>query len=267
MPAHTPPKPEASLALMFSPHPDDECIISGLALRLLREAGLRVVDVAVTLGSNKERQQPRWQELQNACNWIGFGLEATAPNGLEKVNLKTRRDSPELWAESVKTIAASLSRNQPGLIFFPHEHDSNSTHIGTHCLVMDALKSLSADFRCLLVETEFWAPMASPNLMVESSVEDLAAMLAALSFHVGEVIRNPYHLRLPGWMQDNVRRGAELIGGQGGAAPDFVFATLYRVREWKAGRVVEVYSGGRQLSAGENAGVLLDGLGYAPATH
>jgi LmbE family N-acetylglucosaminyl deacetylase len=37
--------------LIFSPHPDDECIIGGLALRLLREAKWNVINVAVTLGS------------------------------------------------------------------------------------------------------------------------------------------------------------------------------------------------------------------------
>src|SRR3954451_15427000 len=77
---------DAPRALIFSPHPDDECIIGGLALRLLREAGMCVINVAVTLGSNQERRQPRWRELQNACAWLGFGLESTAPNGLEKIN-------------------------------------------------------------------------------------------------------------------------------------------------------------------------------------
>jgi hypothetical protein len=84
--------------------------------------------------------------------------------------------------------------------------------------------------------------------MVESSVDDVADLLAALSFHVGEVRRNPYHLRMPSWLQDNVRRGAELVGGQGGAAPEFMFATLYRLRQWRNGRVEDVYNGGRQLS-------------------
>ena len=55
---------DAPVALLFSPHPDDECIIGGLPLRLLRETGVRVVNVAVTLGSNKSRQQPRLAELK-----------------------------------------------------------------------------------------------------------------------------------------------------------------------------------------------------------
>ncbi|HZF00825.1 MAG TPA: PIG-L family deacetylase [Methylomirabilota bacterium] len=246
------PAPDAPVALIFSPHPDDECVTGGLALRLLRETKMRVVNIAVTLGSNKERRQPRLLELKNACGWIGFELEQIAPNGLEKINPKTRANEPQHWNNCVKIIAASLAKNQPRAIFFPHELDWNSTHVGTHFLVMDALKTLPPDFQTILIETEFWGQMPSPNLMVESSVEDVADLLAALSFHVGEVRRNPYHLRMPAWLQDNVRRGTELVGGQGGAAPDFSFATLYRARRWKNGRIAEIFSGGKQIGAKEN---------------
>jgi LmbE family N-acetylglucosaminyl deacetylase len=247
-PARTSPSPDAPVALIFSPHPDDECIIGGLALRLMREAGMRVINVAVTHGSKKERQPGRLQELKNACDWIGFGLEQTAPNGLEKIYPKTRANEPEHWAAAVKVIAASLAKNQPRVIFFPHELDWNSAHIGTHFLVMDALKTLPTSFQTILIETEFWGQMQSPNLMVESAAEDIADLLAALSFHVEEVRRNPYHLSMPAWLMDNVRRGAELVGGQGGAAPDFLFATLYRASQWKNGRVEPLYPGGKQIT-------------------
>ena len=257
-PPHKPAAaPGAPAALIFSPHPDDECIIGGFALRLLREAGLRIINVAVTQGSNKERQQPRLIELKNACGWIGFGLEQTAPNGLEKINPKTRANEPRHWDDCVKVIAALLARYQPRVIFFPHELDWNSSHIGTHFLVMDALKTLPINFQCALIETEFWGQMASPNLMVESSVEDVADLLVALSFHVEEVRRNPYHLRMPAWLIDNVRRGAELVGGQGGAAPDFMFATLYRARRWKEGRIEDLFSGGRQIAIKDNPALVL----------
>ena len=85
--------------------------------------------------------------------------------------------------------------------------------------------------------------------MVESSVGDVADLVTALSLHVGEVARNPFHLRLPAWMMDNVRRGAELVGGQGGAAPRFVFATLYRLRHWINGQLQDVLDRGRALSS------------------
>jgi len=61
--------------------------------------------------------------------------------------------------------------------------------------------------------------------------------------------RNPYHLFMPAWMADNVRRGSELVGGQGGEVPDFRFATLYRLRAWNGTDLVEKIQGGRILSA------------------
>jgi hypothetical protein len=142
------------------------------------------------------------------------------------------------------------------VIFLPHEMDVHRTHIGTHLLIMDALKTLPAEFQCHLVETEFWGQMPAPNLLVESSVGDVADMVAALSFHVGEVRRNPYHLRLPSWMQDNVRRGAELVGGQGAGTPDFTFATLYKIQRWKNRLVEGCEPCGGQLSQRDFPGKL-----------
>jgi LmbE family N-acetylglucosaminyl deacetylase len=251
------PAPDAPRVLIFSPHPDDECIIGGVALRLQREAGARIVNVAVTQGSNRARQAARWDELTAACDYLGFELVQTAPGGLEQINVKGRSGSPAQWKASVEIIARIIGEQRPDVLLFPHETDWNSSHIGTHHLLMDALALQPADYTALVVETEFWGAMATPNLMVESSVDDLTDLLTALSFHVGEVQRNPYHLLVPAWMQDNVRRGGELVGGQGGAAPDFSFCTLYRLGRWRDGRVERTYAGGRVLAASTGAGALL----------
>jgi len=244
--------PDAPKVLLFSPHPDDEVIVGGLALRLLREAKWNVINVAVTQGSNKERQSARLQELKACCDCIGFGLEQTASNGLEKVSVTTRERDPALWAQSVRAIAALLAKHQPRLILFPHDLDWNSTHIGTHFLVMDALRSSSPGFSCYTAETEFWGQNPAPNLVLELSAQHVADLIAALTFHAGEVRRNPFHLSLPAWMIDNVRRGAELVGGQGGPAPDFTFATLYRLRKWSGGTLEKIYDGGRNLSCADD---------------
>jgi LmbE family N-acetylglucosaminyl deacetylase len=129
----------------------------------------------------------------------------------------------------VNVIAAIVEANRPAVVFLPHAADWHSTHIGTHYLVLDALRRMPPEFSCHVVETEYWGAMSSPNLMVESSSEQLADLVAALSLHRGEMARNPYHLRLPAWMIDNVRRGSELVNGERAAAPDFLFATLYRL--------------------------------------
>lgn len=244
--------PNAPKALFFSPHPDDECISGGIALRLLREAKMNVFNVAVTQGSKKQRQAERLQELQGACNYVGLGLITIGSSGLEKINPKTRAQDSAHWAASVDSIVEILRQHRPHVVMFPHEEDWNSTHIGTYYLVMDALKEMPADFEPFLVETEFWGQMNDPNLMVEISAQDLSDMISALTFHVGEIQRNPYHLLLPAWMLDNVRRGAELVGGQGAVAPDFTFAALNRLRRWHGGRVEKIYDGGKQISARTN---------------
>jgi hypothetical protein len=61
-------------------------------------------------------------------------------------------------------------------------------------------------------------------------------------------------------MMDNVRRGAEWVGGPsprrsgfvhaggpGGSAPDFTFATIYRLRQWTRGRLANVLKRGKFL--------------------
>ena len=243
-----PVAPGSPTALIFSPHPDDECLIGGLALRLRREKAWNVVNVAVTQGSNRARQSERLTELQAACAFMGFGLVQTAPNGLEKVTPKCREEEPAFWKQSVSSIIAILESYRPAAIFFPHVADWNGTHIGTHHLVMDALAQLPKSFQTQLIETEYWGQMTRPNLMVEVPEANVADQVTGVSFHAGEVRRNPFHLLLPAWMLDNVRRGSELVGGQGGAAPDFGFATLYRASLWRDGAVVPAWNGGRTLS-------------------
>ena len=111
---------------------------------------------------------------------------------------------------------------------------------------------------CYTVETEYWGQNDRPNLMVQSSAEDVADMVAGTSFHIGEVTRNPFHLFLPAWMQENVRRGSELVGGQGEAAPDWTFATLYRMRRWQNGGFQEVLENGRLVPVTQNPGGLFE---------
>jgi N-acetylglucosamine malate deacetylase 1 len=254
-PARPPVATGAPTALIFAPHPDDEVIIGGLPLRLLRELKINVVNVAVTLGSRLERRAERWQELKHACGYIGFGLVTPSEKGLEGINLTARKQDLKQWATSVEAIAGILSTHRPSIVFVPHAEDWNQTHVGTHHLVLEAMARCPG-LACRVVETEFWGAMGAPNLMVESSAAEVADLVAALALHVGEVARNPFHLRLPAWMIDNVRRGAELVGGQGGPAPRFTFATLYRLRRWANGRLEGVLEQGRLLSSQDNLSAL-----------
>ncbi len=233
--------------LLFSPHPDDECISGLLPLRLMREAGKKIINVPVTFGSNQQRQSQRAEELSDACEFLGWeiyrGQKNFAP--LEK-----------------KDIVDCLNNLKPETIFLPHDRDWNTRHISTHQLLMKSLQQMEDDFSCNVVETEFWGAMSDPNLMVQGDTQLVADLVAATSLHKGEVIRNPYHLLLPAWMQDNVRRGSELVCGQGKTAPDFIFATLYRFSKWQNGTLVMGAENGNVIPLGADNLSLLSSVSY-----
>jgi N-acetylglucosamine malate deacetylase 1 len=244
-----------------APHPDDETLSGALAIRWRLEVGAQVMDCAVTLGSDPGERPRRRRELQAACGVLGFQLEVLATEagetGLENVNPASRRAQPEAWAEKVKTLTEFFDRVQPEVVMAPHAEDFNTTHLGTHDLVVEALGAhLERRGGMLpLVETEFWHPMAAPNLMVGLSPELVALQLMAASEFGGEMARNPYHIRQPARLMDNVGRGSEVVGGQGGAGAPFLFAELYRVTFMRGWELVDSRPGGRLVAPHETFGL------------
>ncbi len=235
LPTLLPPLPAgAPVAVLCSPHPDDEMLTGALALRLRKQGAARVVDLALTLGSALERQGERWRELKAACVVAGFECRRLeVPPGFRI------KDGPEGagWEEAVEGLVAVFAALDPRLVFFPHREDRHPAHVAAHRLAAAALTRLTGDGQrtVLSVETEYWRQMSAPNLLVGLTPEDLAWLLAALTCHRGEIARNPYHLTLPARMLDNVRRGAELTGQAAAGRPDFLFGELYRLSVWRGG--------------------------------
>lgn len=224
--------PEKATVAVFSPHPDDEILAaSPLALRF-REVGCRVVNIAMTLGRPAQRARRR-KELEGACAHIGFELVLLAETGFDTVKA-TMLARPE-WDAQVIAIAGFLQSVQPRFIIVHHTRDQHPDHEGTAFLVRSAIAR--AEWNGLFFEAEYWHEMESPNFMVEVSPYHLGIMLKALSFHKGELERNPYHLRWLARLSDNVRR-SEIVLGWGAKAPEFHFAALYRHNECTDGRIV-----------------------------
>jgi LmbE family N-acetylglucosaminyl deacetylase len=245
-----------------APHPDDESLSGALALRLRLEAATRVTNVAITLGSDHAERPRRLRELTSACRVLGFELVVAAepggswPDGFEHITQAARKEDPKGWAGRVRALADIFDREEPQAVFTPHHEDYNTTHVATHRLVTEALAAhlaRRASAAVILFETEFWHPLAEPNLMVELSPEQVAIQLTAAGEHGGEMRRNPYQLLQPCRLMDNVRRGSEVVGGQGAAAQPFTFAELYRVSFQRGRNSVEPRPGGRMLPVTEPA--------------
>lgn len=243
--------------ILFSPHPDDECLTGALPLRLMREMNMNIINVPVTFGGNVRRRKERYQELKSACDYLGFKILLVQEDGLSNINIKGKIERPKNWASAIEKIANILKKERPYMIFLPHDKDFNTTHTGTHELVFNSLH-LSPNFGCYVVEWEYWAPMERPNLLVEVSRDYLVELITATSFHAGEVKRNPQHVNLPAWMHDNVRRGSELVGGQGCTVPNFEFAALYRLRRWINSNISDLFEEGRFISSRDNLSDLFE---------
>lgn len=205
--------------MILSPHPDDESIIGSLALRLMHENNAHVLNVAVTIGSKKERQAERRQELAAACELLEF----------ENVFLD------ENWKTKEKELKSLIQKYQPQIIISPHQKDFHPAHIKTGELLKKVLTSLKKE-TTIVAWSEFWAPMAKPNVLMEVPSEILELQMNALLKHAGEVLRNPYHLRLPAWMMDNVRRGSEIVAGKGSETQSMAFGILYKLQLCKSGK-------------------------------
>ena len=231
------------VALILAPHPDDESIIGLLPLRLREECGFQIWVVPVTLGRREDRRAARVKELRAACRALGFHLRI--PMAIAA------------GVASMKELIAVLDDLRPSVVFLPHAKDGHATHRASHWMGVSAM-DVARQKSFHVVETEYWHPLERPNLMVAASPAQLKLLRRALACHQGEVARNDYAARLPAWMSDNVRRGAELVGGKGAVAPKLAYATLYRARtrageKWRAafrgGRIVESSADLRALAA------------------
>lgn len=234
-----------------APHPDDESLSGALALRLQLETGARVTVVAITLGRDEGQRQRRLRELESACSALGFNLVVpNTPHGLEDVNLQSRRKRRAHWLRNRKRLQMAFEEIRPDMVFAPHSDDFNSTHIGTHYLAVDALRQYLVQKKrpaVMLAETEIWHAMNGPNLMLGISPQAVATQLVAACEHGGEMRRNPYHILHACRLMDNVRRGSEVVGGQGAAAQSYPFAELYRIRFVAGNKAVAAKPGGRMV--------------------
>jgi len=195
--------------LIVSPHPDDEILQSSLALRLQTENSMKVVNVAVTLGSKLDQRKRRTSELTRAVKYLKFKNYILS----------------ESWSEKKRELSEIIKKEKPSLIIAPHHLDQHTTHQRTSTLVSDVTGSFSGT----IAWSEFWSAQKSPNLLVEVPFDVFLKQYKALEFHRGEIARNPYHLRLQSWLIDNVRRGSEIINHSGSESAPMLMGQLYRV--------------------------------------
>jgi LmbE family N-acetylglucosaminyl deacetylase len=212
--------------LLVAPHPDDECLMGGFALRAKEEFGSAVKVVPYSYGSKKERRADRKAELRNAVDHLGF--ELVDPR------IKNSTSLDEISADELMSV---FMKEHPDVIITAHLDDGHSTHIRSSetadLVIGEWVKKTKVSVHWL--QSEYWHSMHHPNLLVPLTSAHLTRMGEALLKHVGEVSRNPYHLTLPAWSMDQLRRGSEMLESLSGKTlagdkvKEGVFAQIYRI--------------------------------------
>ena len=195
--------------------------MGGYALRMRQEWGATVSVLPFSYGSALDRRSERKQELEKALAILDF--ELFDPR-------KLSGGMPQYERLALDEAFDGLVQFAPQVVITPHADDGHPTHIETHQVIRECLVrylKTHPQEKILWVQSEFWRDMKGPNVLIPYSAEQVSLLGQALMAHQGEVARNPYHLRLPAWLMDQVRKGSELVAGFGSSAAQIPFGQIY----------------------------------------
>jgi LmbE family N-acetylglucosaminyl deacetylase len=162
----------APAALLLSPHPDDELLGCPAHLFALRDAGWRIVNVALTLGADEAQRERRREELEQACARAGFELVVPATDQL-----------------ATREVCALAARRNAQLLVAPSPHDDHPAHEHAGRLAIAAARAGAAPRLWLWA---LWADLGLPTSLCVFGAGRLAEIEAALDAHAGELERNDY---------------------------------------------------------------------------
>jgi N-acetylglucosamine malate deacetylase 1 len=153
--------------LVIAPHPDDEVIGCGGAIRLRVERGERVSVVFLTSGELGLKHLPREQA------WTTREAEARKAAkilGLAKLHFLRQPD----WmlgdhaAAAARALQPVLKKVRPDVIYLPHPNDGHPDHQATLPILQAALKG-GHGRKPELLAYEIWTPLAAHDFTLDIS--------------------------------------------------------------------------------------------------
>ena len=221
------------VALHVSAHPDDELLGAPATLFALRDAGLRVVNLACGLGRPAQHVRRR-AEAEEACARAGFELRILEP----PVPLSADDDIATAEVHIRDAVAAMLGDLEPGCVVSPSPHDRHHGHETVGRAVRLALEAAAAP--PVWFAWEFWSMLPFPTVLVSYDEPRLEEIKTALSAYEGEVARTDYQRALDARARFVGALGGERVFGFGrdAAAPALaeVLSELHCADgEWWAG--------------------------------
>lgn len=172
--------------LHLAPHPDDEVLGAGATLMALRDAGHRVVNLAVSLGRAEERER-REQEVMEASARTGFELVIHDP----PLAISADDDLDAAQAALTRSLGELLAATEPGIVVGPSPHDGHHGHELVGRAARDALRALGDEAPRWWM-WGLWDDLPLPTLVSLFGSDRLDAVIYALEAHAGEIARNDF---------------------------------------------------------------------------
>lgn len=184
--------------LVIAPHPDDEVIGCGDAVRLRAERDERVAAVFLTSGELGLKSLPQiqaWKIRENEAR------QAARVLGLAELYFLRQPDW--MLGEHVSAAAGLLRKvlasEKPDVIYLPHPKDGHPDHQATLPILRTALSSQLA-LKPELLAYEIWTPLAQCDVVVDiSSV--MPRKLRALRAHRSQLEEFDYARAVSGLNQ------------------------------------------------------------------
>lgn len=195
--------------LHVGPHPDDEILGAGGALRSLIDNGWQVHNLACSLGRPADHDRRR-NELLRAADKVGF--RTTVMNPPAMISSTDDFDlAVDVIAEAVADRIAALA---PGIVVSPHPHDGHHGHEVVARGVGKALSEMGSAAPPWWM-WGLWADLPIPSLYVPFGQSVMSVLSQALAEYVGENVRTPYDRLQPARAAANAVLGAERVFGFG----------------------------------------------------
>lgn len=197
------------VALLVSPHPDDEVLGLGGTVATLVDAGWTVTNLACSLGRSADHERRR-AELERASD--RFGITSTVMG----VPISGADDLDAAQRQLTSGIAEALARHAPDVVISPTPHDLHHGHEVVGRSVAAALAHVD-DARWW--QYAIWGDLPFANLYIPIEPRYTERALYVLGAYSGEIARNDYRDLLSGNWIRNRALGAERVFGFGAMRP------------------------------------------------
>jgi len=192
--------PRNKKVIIFSPHPDDDAIGMGGTIIELVKKGNKILCMYITSGVSarnavkgdipiEEKEKKRIIEAEQASKVLGTNIHFLNLPYFYGLTVKN---------EHIEKIIGLLEKENPDVVFVPHQHERHPTHKASTSIVILALK------RCDLANLdEIWfyeilSPIRTPNTIITFGEEVMNKKLEAIRAHESQIERRRYDIGIKG---------------------------------------------------------------------